>query len=140
MSLFELITLILAILAIIISILSARYARKQYLTGIKPELWHNNTFIADPSTKQVTVTFGINNRGQTACITKIKVMSKNLVQKFDSCPFYIKTNESVDLNFIYVGTDDFRTDPYRIKIYYSDKDKNSYSAVLKQVNHKYFIV
>lgn len=133
---FEIISVVLSVLAFIISGLAVWYTRKQYLIGIKPNLWCNTLHI-----KQIEreVIFDLTNRENLCHINKVKVKSKNLIHHSDPCPWDLEQGESMNLSFCYVGKEDINKDEYKIRIDFSDKANNSYHGYLiKQRNGKYF--
>lgn len=123
--------------ALLVSIISAYYTYNQYKSSIKPEL-HSNSYSVDPNQNQFK--FDIINNGQAARIIKIKVKSKNLKPVSNPTPYYLQKGESLYLYFDYTGNLSIKNDIFKIKIIYSDKDKNQHSSTFKKVNGKYCII
>lgn len=136
MSTFEIITTILSLFAIIISCLAIRYTRKQYLSGLKPDLWINHW---QTNWQNREVNFNITNRGPVAHIERFITKSKNLVHISNSCPLDIEKDDSKTIFFKFKGMGDPAKESFKIRIEYSDKDENSYKGIIKKVNSQYVI-
>ena len=126
MACLEIITLVISIFALIISALAFRYSKKQYLVGIKPELWSNGICIKKTVKR---ILFDISNRGCIATLKSIKIKTNNLRHISNPFPYDLETDGSIDLHFDYIGTN-INDDNFKVEIKYTDKDNNTHTATL----------
>lgn len=122
-------SLIVSLIAIVISAISVWYARKQYLSTLRPELW-TNWYHVGSIKKQVS--FCIENRSSnTAIITGVKPLKKNitLYQPFHRFELTNDRNDKYVIVCDYRGKD-IDSDTYKLRIKYQDKEGNKYSATL----------
>ena len=118
-------TLVTSIIAIIVAICSARYTRKQYLSGIRPIL-SNNALSFNPQNKKFS--FDIMNSGSYAQITKIKTTAKGFTIT-SNMPIIIQRDETIDICGEF--TNNHIVEGICIKIKYKDIDGNKYCCKMK---------
>lgn len=125
----EIASFIVSIIAILVAGLSAWYARRQYLSPIRPELcpgWYH----LEPLAKQVL--FEIENRSNnTATLTDVVPLTPN-ISLYQPFRRYDLTNEKDDRYIItcnYVGKN-INKDTFKLRIKYQDKEGNKYKATL----------
>ena len=125
----EIASFIVSIIAILVAGLSAWYARRQYLSPIRPEIW-TNWYHIEPSTNQVL--FEIENRSSnTAILTDIELLTKN-ISLYQPFRRYELTNNDDDRYIItcnYIGKN-INNDTFKLRIKYQDKEGNKYNATL----------
>ena len=126
MTCLETITLVISIFALAISVLAFIYSKKQYLVGIKPELWSNGFAVMQVKNQ---IHFDISNRGHIATLKSIKIKTNNLSHISNPFPYDLNTDDSIYLYFNYIGTN-IKDDNFKVKIKYTDKDNNTHTATL----------
>lgn len=136
----DIISLILSIAALIISAISLWYKKKQYRSGIRPELWTNGRTIIEFKNH---VEFDIENRSaNTAIITDVIPQGKN-ISLYQPFKRYELTNDEekygLKVRCVYHGND-IHKDTYKLKINYTDKEGNAYTAYLHANKNGNYIV
>lgn len=126
----DIISLILSIAALIISAYSLWYKKKQYQSGIRPELWTNGRSVIEFKNH---VEFDIKNRSDnTAIITDVIPQGKNILLYQPFKRYELTNDEETDglkVRCVYHGND-IHKDTYKLKIKYEDKEGNEYTAYL----------
>lgn len=115
-------TLVISAIALIVAICSARYTRKQYLSGIRPILSHN-TLITKPQSKSFS--FDIINSGGYAEIINIEADTQGITIS-SQFPIVIPKDETIDICGVF--TNNSMTEGICIKIKYQDIDGNRYKC------------
>lgn len=90
-----------------------------------PELWINGT-LCDKINKELR--FDLNNNGETAHLTEVKILSNNLKQYSIPFPCPLYKGKMIYLYFRYTGNADVDNDNFIIELYFKDKLSNKYRA------------